>query len=184
MDEVNHALETIEIFNKFKQVERLSLVAKNGRRESDADHSWQLAMSVWLLSNNYEKKIDLDKAIKMALIHDLVEIYAGDVYAMSTTVTKQEKHENELKAMSRIIKEFPEIFGSEIKAIWDEYEERQSEESKFVWAIDKILPMIQYKLTEGDMSDGLGQDTELGKKYDEKTEEISAFFFQLRQKSK
>lgn len=148
-------LSAIEFLNNFKFVERLSLISKNGRSESDPEHTWHLVITLWLLSEKYEKKIDLGKAIKMALVHDLPEMIAGDVYAHSTEVTKEQKKQNEIKAMEEIVSKLPEGFGNEIKSLWEEYELRESEEAKFVWLVDKLMPRVMYKLTEGDLSDNL-----------------------------
>lgn len=158
MNQSKLLLKSIQFLNQFKHVQRLSLISKNGRRESDAEHTWHLVLTLWMISEHYEKKIDLDKVIKMALIHDLPEMLAGDVFAHANQDQKRQKKENEIKAMNEIVSQLPVGFGKEVKELWEEYEERESEESKFVWLADKLMPRIQQALTEGDLSDNLNYD--------------------------
>lgn len=151
-------LELIEFLNGFKHVERLSLIGENGRRESDAEHTWHLVMTLWVLRDSYEKEVDFDKVIKIALVHDLVEIVAGDVYAHSTEVTKEQKRQNELEAMRVIKHKFSESIGSEIEALWLEYEGRVTNEAEFVWLADKLMPRILYNFSKGDSTDKMPSD--------------------------
>lgn len=169
-------VSSIEFLNNFKKVERLSLVSKNGRRETDPEHTWHLVVTLWMLSEKYEKKIDLSKAIKMALIHDLPEMIAGDVYAHSTEISKEQKKQNEIKAMEEIVSKLPTAFGNEIKSLWEEYEERTSEEAKFVWLVDKIMPRVMYRLTDGDLSDNLPSDDAHDEAQKLKIREMSPMF--------
>lgn len=158
MNQSKLLLNAIRFLNQFKHVQRLSLISKNGRRESDAEHTWHLVLTLWMLSEYYEKKIDINKAIKIALIHDLPEMLAGDVFAHADQDQKKIKKENEIKAMNEISTHLPEGFGKEVKELWEEYEERVSEESKFVWLADKLMPRVQQALTEGDLSDSMDYD--------------------------
>ena len=179
MAETKDLVSSIEFLNKFKQIERFSIIKKKGRRESDAEHSWHLVLTLWLLSEYYEKKIDLDKAIKIALVHDLPEIIAGDVYAHSTEVTKEQKKENEEKAMDEICNKIPKKIAKEIKELWEEYEDRETEEAKFVWLTDKLMPRLMHKFTEGDCADCLKKDMEHKKAEDKKIREMSKLFDEL-----
>jgi putative hydrolases of HD superfamily len=172
-------ISTIELLNKLKQIERLSIVKEKGRRESDAEHSWHLVTTLWLLSEHYEKKIDLGKAIKIGLIHDLPEIISGDVYAHSTEITKEQKKKNEKKAMKKIIGKMPPKFAKEVKQLWEEYEERKTEEAKFVWLTDKLMPRLMHKFTKGDCADNLKKDLKHKKAEDKKIREMSSLFREL-----
>jgi len=172
-------VSTIEFLNKLKQIERLSIIKEKGRRESDAEHSWHLATTLWLLSEYYEKKIDLQKAMKMALIHDLPEIIAGDVYAHSTEITKEQKKKNEEKAMEEIIPKLAPNFAKEVRQLWDEFEEGKTEEAKFVWLTDKLMPRLMYRFSKGDSTDNLKKDLEHKKAEDEKIREMSKLFRDL-----
>ncbi|MBI2356546.1 HD domain-containing protein [Candidatus Dojkabacteria bacterium] len=179
MNDAASLINSIVFLNKFKHVQRLSLISKEGRRETDAEHTWHLVMTIWMLSEKYEKKIDLNKAIKMALVHDLVEIIAGDVYAHSTEVSKEQKRMNEINAMKEIVPQLPIRFGKEVRELWEEYEERSSEEAKFVWLTDKIMPRIIYKLTEGDSTDDMESDTTHDQEQIKKIRGMSKLFSEL-----
>ena len=179
MKNIKTLVSTIELLNKLKQVKRLSIIKEKGRRESDAEHSWHLVTTLWLLSEYYEKKIDLEKAIKMGIIHDLPEIIAGDVYAHSTEITKEQKKKNEREAMKKIISEMPPKFAKEVKQLWEEYEEGKTEEAKFVWLTDKLMPRLMRKFTKGDCADNLKKDLKHKKEEDEKIREMSRLFREL-----
>lgn len=179
MSNAHNLVSAIEFMNRFKQIERLSIISKNGRKESDAEHTWHMVMTLWLLSESYEKKVDLGKAIKIALVHDLPEILTGDVFAHSTEITKEQKKENELKSINEIVSQLPEKFGKEIKQLWDEYEERETDEAKFVWLVDKLMSRIQYRLTDGDHSDELDYDKEEDIAQTEKMKQMSQLFSDL-----
>lgn len=179
MEKAKELVSAIEFLNKFKQIERLSIIKKDGRRESDAEHTWHLIVTLWLLSEYYEKKVDLNKTIRIALVHDLPEIIAGDVYAHSTDITKEQKKENEEKAMEEIISKMPNKFAKEVKELWEEYEERKTEEAKFVWLTDKLMPRLMRKFTEGDCADYLKKDMEHKKAEDRKIRETSQLFREL-----
>src|SRR3990172_10561809 len=125
-----------------KRVDRLSLISKGGRRESDAEHTWHLVMFIWMFSYLYERNIDLLKAIKMGLVHDLVEIQAGDVYGLSSGLESRKKAAEKKAALS-IFGPLPEEISKELTDLWYEYERKETEESKFVWALDKICPRFQ-----------------------------------------
>jgi putative hydrolases of HD superfamily len=179
MKDSKKLISIIEFLNKFKHVERFSLVSEKGRRESDAEHTWHLVMTLWLLSEKYEKKIDLNKAIKIALVHDLPEIITGDFYAHSTEITKEEKHKKEAMAMEKIIKKFPKEFGKEVKKLWKEYEARKTEEAKFVWLADKLMPKIMKRITKGDLADNLEKDLKHKEEQNKKMKEMSKLFSEL-----
>jgi putative hydrolases of HD superfamily len=182
MEKEKELVSAIEFLNKFKQIERFSIIKKDGRRESDAEHTWHLIVTLWLLSEYYEKKIDLNKAIKIALVHDLPEIIAGDVYAHSTDITKEQKKKNEEKAMEEIISKMPNKFAKEVKELWEEYEKRETEEAKFVWLTDKLMPRLMCKFTEGDCADHLKKDMKHKKTEDKKIRDMSQLFIKLLEK--
>lgn len=179
MTKTKDLISAIEFLNKFKQIERLSIIKKNGRRESDAEHTWHLVLTLWLLSEHYEKNINLEKAMKIALIHDLPEIIAGDVYAHSTEITKKQKKKNEEKAMKEIAEKIPPKFAKEIKELWEEYEERKTEEAKFVWLTDKLMPRLIHKFTQGDCADNLKKDMKHKDAENKKVREMSKLFCKL-----
>lgn len=140
-------LEFIIEIDKVKQVFRRTKLFDQSRFENDAEHSWHLAIMAILLSKYSNSKIDLLKVIKMVLIHDLVEIDAGDVIVYDTDNRREAKKKEKLSA-DRIFGLLPEEQGSELKSIWEEFETRESAEAKFAAAIDRFEPILQNKLSE------------------------------------
>ncbi len=123
-DRVEQLYSFIKLLNSFKSVDRLSLIKEGGRRESDAEHTWHITMAVWLMTTAYDKPVDVLRCIKMALVHDLVEIYAGDVYGFDASNKRSEKEEKEQSAMiedkmtkTQIVKEDATIDKYNIDAI-------------------------------------------------------------------
>lgn len=143
-------LETLLPFIKeidlLKKVERQALIHSGGRRENTAEHSWHLAMTVLVFQSLSPEKIDVNKALKMALLHDVVEIYAGDTFALGDLGNKQE---SELAALEKLMGLLPPSISTDLKEIWLEFEEGTSAEAKFVSAIDRFLPMYSNYLNEG-----------------------------------
>lgn len=109
--------------------------------ESSADHSWRLALMVLIFAEELKLKINLEYALKLAIIHDLPESITGDIPANRTMVDgelKKEKLKNEIKAIERLKSLLPEFQGDEIQKIWNDFEFLKSEEAKFVNALDKL----------------------------------------------
>jgi putative hydrolases of HD superfamily len=109
--------------------------------DSSADHSWRLALMSLMFSDELKLDIDKFKAMKIAIIHDLPEAITGDIPYMEIlngNVTKEEKHNNEIKAMDAIKNLLPENMGEEIIGLWEEYEYSKTREALFIKALDKI----------------------------------------------
>lgn len=131
-------LSFIKEADRLKLVERQTLIHAGGRRENSAEHSWHLALSVLVFSSLAPKGLDLFKAVRMALVHDLVEIDAGDELVYGENKGKQEK---ELAAIDRLSAILPEGEGKKLKADWLEFEVGSSPEARFVSALDRFLPI-------------------------------------------
>lgn len=116
-----------------------------GRKESVADHSWRLALMIFVVAPKLKKKINLEKALKIALIHDLGEMKAGDVpshvHFFDKNIAKL-KQKDELAAIMKLKKAYPD-FGDEIYSLWYEYEKQETLESKIVKALDKLDVRVQ-----------------------------------------
>lgn len=138
-------LRTIE---RFKLVER-SLVASDLKRvESDAEHVWHLVMFLLVFEHDLPPNLDRLKLLKLAFVHDLPEIYAGDTLAFDTKGRKGKK-KREQAAASRLFGELPPDLGHEFQALWEEFEARETPEAKLVHAMDKPQPILQNLCTEG-----------------------------------
>ena len=141
-------LRFITEIDKVKQVLRKTVVLDASRRENDAEHSWHLAVMALTMQEHAAEPVDLVKVIKMVLIHDLVEIDAGDTFAYDE-VGALDKEERERKAADRIFYLLPKDQAAEIDALWTEFELRKSPESKFAAAMDRFQPLLHNYLTEG-----------------------------------
>ena len=127
--------------DKVKNIFRQTYLADGQRKENDAEHSWHLALSAVLLKEHMKEDVDLMKVMIMVLIHDLVEIDAGDTYAYDAAgaVTKRER---EVKAADRIFGILPEDQGTYFRSLWDEFEEYESADAKFAHLLDNFQPLL------------------------------------------
>lgn len=141
-------LNFIKEIDKAKAIERKIYLFNKSKFEDNAQHSWHLSLMVWLFADSFEKKINLEKALKLALIHDLVEIYAGDTFSFDFEARKT-KRAREEKAAKKLFKILPKELATEMNTLWYEYEDINSSEAEFVQALDKIQPIIQNILTKG-----------------------------------
>lgn len=145
---LENVLEFAQMLNLFRQVERVIYANGTDRLENDSEHSYHLAMLAWYIADS--GKLDLDKnlIIKYALVHDLVEVYAGDTYIYSEDREHTEsKIDREHQALIRLKKEFP--LSEDMFSAIDRYEKREDRESRFVYALDKVQPIIQTYLDSG-----------------------------------
>lgn len=127
--------------DKLKSIVRQNYLIDGSRKEDDADHSWHLALMCAILSEHSNEKIDVIKTITMVLIHDIVEIDAGDTYAYDSTANVS-KRERELAAAERIFNLLPKDQAEEIRFLWDEFEESLTPEAKFASTLDRIQPLL------------------------------------------
>ncbi len=137
----------IKEIEQLKNVER-QVYTSGGRPESVAEHTWHLGMAIWLLQGELGIDFDLGRALKIALVHDLVEIYAGDTFFFDEA-GQAEKHERERLAADRLCSQLPRELAAELLGLWEEYERRASAEAKVVKAVDQLMPVIQNILSEG-----------------------------------
>lgn len=135
--------------DKLKEIFRQTLLTQSRRQENDAEHTWHLCLMVMVLAEHANTPgIDTSRVIKMLLIHDLVEIDAGDTFAYDTA-RMADQHEREARAADRIFGMLPADQATEFRGLWDEFEARQTPEAKFAAAVDRFQPMLQNCNTEG-----------------------------------
>lgn len=127
--------------DKVKNIFRQTYLADGERKENDAEHSWHLAMMAVLLQEHMKEKADLVKVMTMVLIHDLVEIDAGDTYAYDEKGA-QTKREREVKAADRIFGLLPEDQGTYFRELWEEFEAYETPEAKFAHLLDNFQPLL------------------------------------------
>lgn len=135
--------------DKLKEVFRQTLVTQSRRSENSAEHSWHFALMVIVLAeHSNHQPLDVLRILKMVLIHDLVEIDAGDTFAYDTK-NLADQHEREARAADRIFGLLPADQTREFRALWDEFEAQQTPEARFAAACDRFHPMLLNCLTEG-----------------------------------
>ncbi|MGC5323895.1 HD domain-containing protein [Brevibacillus sp. SYSU BS000544] len=147
----NRILQQIQFLtevDKLKSVYRQSFLINKSRNENDAEHSWHLAMMAMILREHANEEVDVTHVMKLVLIHDIIEIDAGDTFAYDEK-GYQDKEEREKAAADRIFSILPEDQTREIRQLWDEFEERATPEAKFAHSIDRLSPLIQNYYTEG-----------------------------------
>lgn len=127
--------------DKEKNILRQTHLTGHGRRENDAEHAWHMAMMIYLLKEYSNREIDIAKTMMMALIHDIVEIDAGDTYAYDTLGLETQK-EREQRAAERIFGMLPEDQCSELRALFDEFEACESAEARFARTMDNFQPLL------------------------------------------
>lgn len=148
MTNLQKQIEFIKEIDKLKYIQRKTKLLNSDRNENDAEHSWHLAVMAVILSQHANTNIDLLKVIKMVLIHDIVEIDAGDTFIYDT----QKNHTNteeELLAAKRIFGILPTQQAEELITIWEEFEAGETEEAKFAKSMDRLEPLLQNTSNNG-----------------------------------
>ena len=138
----------IKEIDKLKYIQRKTKLFNSDRHENDAEHSWHLAMMTIVLAEHSDKPIDVLKVLKMVLIHDIVEIDAGDTFIYDT-LKNHTNTEQELIAAKRIFGLLPAEQAEEFIAIWEEFEEGMTDDAKFAKSMDRFEPLLQNTSNNG-----------------------------------
>ena len=149
MDErLQKQLDFILEIDKEKNIFRQTHLSGHGRNENDAEHAWHMAIMAYLLQEYSNEKIDVARVMLMCLIHDVVEIDAGDTYAYDAEGLKTQKAREEA-AIERLYSMLPEDQKADLVTIFDEFEERKTPEAKFARALDNLQPLILNNSNDG-----------------------------------
>ncbi|MCI9603839.1 MAG: HD domain-containing protein [Ruminococcus sp.] len=172
LERLEKQIRFIVEIDKVKNIFRQTYLADAGRRENDAEHSWHIALMAYLLREYVEEAVDVGKVMLMVLIHDLVEIDAGDTYAYDS-VGAQTKRDREVAAADRIFGILPKDQGTYFRELWEEFEAYETPDAKYAHLIDNFQPLLL-----NDAADGLSwQEHQVKKsqiyKRNEKIEETS-----------
>lgn len=138
---------TAEI-DKMTSILRRTVLIDQSRRENDAEHSWHIAVMAMLFSEYAKETVDIGRVVKMCVVHDLVEIYAGDTFAYDTAGNK-DKEEREKKAADKLFGELPEEQGSMIRELWEEFDKMETSDAKYAACMDRLQPFLHNTLTAG-----------------------------------
>lgn len=135
--------------DKMKNVFRQTLLIDKSRQENDAEHSWHFALMAMILYEYADQtKVNIYRVLKMALVHDLIEIYAGDTFAYDD-IGNESKEERENDAANRLFALLPKDQGTEICNLWKEFDKMETPDSQYAAAIDRLQPFINNYFTEG-----------------------------------
>ena len=148
VDDLSATLAFFMEIDRLKSVERRNWLADGSRRENTAEHSWHLGMAVALFAPFATEPVDLGTAMCMALVHDIVEIDAGDTFAYDEGDGAASKVQREEAAADRLYGMLPAATGTRFRALWDEYERGDTPEARLVMAVDRLAPML-LNLAEG-----------------------------------
>ena len=140
-DRLQRQLEFVVEIDKAKSILRNSLVIESGRRENDAEHAWHVALMALVLAEYAPAEIDIGRVVAMLLVHDLVEIDAGDTFVYDTAA-RELKAEKERAAADRIFSLLPAEQADALRARWEEFEARQTPDAKFAAALDRLQPLL------------------------------------------
>lgn len=149
MDErLKKQLDFILEVDKSKFVVRQTYLTDGIRKEDDAEHSWHIALMAILLAEYSNEPVDVLRVVSMLLVHDLIEIDAGDTYAYDNK-GNETKRERELVAADRIFNILPNDQAKMIRGLWDEFEAGETKEAKFAITLDKTQPIMLNDATDG-----------------------------------
>jgi putative hydrolases of HD superfamily len=135
--------------DRLKTVLRQSTLTDRSRRENSAEHSWHLALMALVLAEHAPPATDLGKVMAMLVLHDLVEIDAGDLFQYAAQPQQARQAAAERAAADRLFPILPPPQAASLRALWDEFEERATAEAKFARALDRLQPMLINMVTEG-----------------------------------
>lgn len=149
MERFKKQLDFVLEIDKEKEIYRQTHITDYKRQENDAEHAWHMAIMIYLLREYANEEFDVTKAMMMALIHDIVEIDAGDTYAYDTEALKT-REERESKAADRIYGMLPKEQAEELKALFFEFEAGETPEAKFARVMDNFQPLLLNDLNNGE----------------------------------
>lgn len=150
MSDIQAQAAFIRELDQLKAVKRqVRLPCDGDRQENSAEHSWHVALMASVLVPYAEHNVDIQRVIQMILIHDLVEIDAGDLFAFAEVADHAEQEAKEFAAADRIFGLLPDEQGSKLHALWHEFEAAETADAKFAKAMDRVLPVFQNMAAEG-----------------------------------
>lgn len=148
-ERMDKQFEFIREIDKEKLIGRQTYLSNGERKENDAEHAWHMAVMTLLLSEYANEEIDVLKTIAMILIHDVVEIDAGDTYAYANADAKATQRGREEKAADRLFNLLPEDQAKKFRALWEEFEAKETPESKFANTLDNVQPTVLNAASDG-----------------------------------
>jgi putative hydrolase of HD superfamily len=143
MERLDQQLRFVTEIDRLKGVLRQTMLTDPRRRENSAEHSWHLAVAALALADHAPPGTDIGRVIAMVLVHDLVEIDAGDLFLYADEAQQARQEEAERAAADRIFGFLPPDQAATFRGLWDEFEERRTPEARFARALDRLQPMLE-----------------------------------------
>ncbi len=140
-ERIKKQMDFLREIDKLKQIGRQSYLADGSRKENDAEHSWHLAMCALTLREYMPESVDASRTVEMVLIHDLVEIWAGDAYAYDAQA-QAAQHEKEVAAVEKLFGMLPEDQKAYFKGLWEEFEACETQDARFARVLDNCQPLL------------------------------------------
>ncbi len=147
-DRLNRQLLFSAEIDKMTSVLRRTLLIDKSRRENDAEHSWHIAVMAMLFSEYASEPVDIGRAVQMCVVHDLVEIEAGDTFAYDTA-GNEDKAEREKLAADKLFSKLPDDQGKMIRSLWEEFDAMETPDARYAACMDRLQPFLHNTLTEG-----------------------------------
>ncbi len=148
LDRLNRQFTFCQEIDKEKTISRMTYLSDASRRENDAEHAWHAALMTVLLAEYSNEPIDVLRTVTMLLLHDLVEIDAGDAFAYDP-VAQDAQHDKELRAADRLFGLLPGDQGEYFRGLWEEFEAAATPEAKFARVMDNLQPLMLNALLQG-----------------------------------
>lgn len=147
-ERIERHLTFVAEVDRLKTILRRTTIGDGSRRENSAEHSWHLALMATLLAEYAAEPIEFSRAVRMLLVHDIVEIDAGDTFCYDEAASL-DKEARETLAADRIFSILPDDQARELRALWDEFEAASSPDARFAVALDRLQPLLQNLSTDG-----------------------------------
>jgi len=149
MDHLDQQLHFLQEIDQLKTVIRQTLILNKSRQENSAEHSWHLAMYALILAEHANEPVDVGRVIQMLLIHDIVEVDAGDIPLHVHPDEKAQQEALELAAADRLFSLLPKAQACKLRALWDEFEAAESADARFAKSLDRFQPVVHNLKTGG-----------------------------------
>ena len=146
-EQIEKRMDFLICADKMKSIYRQTLLADKSRRETDAEHSWHLALMAMVFSDLAPEGVDINRVIKMVIIHDLVEIFAGDTFCYDEKAVL-DKAERENASAEKLFSMLDAELGREYEALWREFDEGETPDARFAASLDKLQPLVNNYLTD------------------------------------
>ena len=145
---INELLHFTAEVDKMTGIIRRTMLIDGSRRENDAEHSWHIALMAMLFKDYAPEGTDIGRSVQMCIVHDLIEIYAGDTFAYDLGAN-EDKRERELAAADKLFSQIPEHLGKEFRNLWEEFDAMETLDAKYAACMDRIQPYLHNTLTNG-----------------------------------